>query len=97
MQNIEPIKITNQQRAVILTQALPYIRKYYDKIVCVSKQAQEGFIELIGLKEKTTAIYNMVPIDTVEEKAKEFCKESKLLLILAVRLILDITAPLITF
>ena len=35
MQNIEPIKITNQQRAVILTQALPYIRKYYDKIVVI--------------------------------------------------------------
>lgn len=35
MENIEPIKVTNQQRAIILTQALPYIREYYDKVVVI--------------------------------------------------------------
>lgn len=64
MQNIEPIMITNQQRAVILTQALPYIRKYYDKIVVIkyggnamiNEQLKEQVMEdivllhLIGVK-----------------------------------------------
>ena len=64
MENIEPIKITNQQRAVILTQALPYIRKYYDKIVVIkyggnamiNEQLKEQVMEdivllhLIGVK-----------------------------------------------
>ena len=30
-----PISITNAQRAVILTQALPYIQKYYDKVIVI--------------------------------------------------------------
>ena len=30
-----PLNITNAQRAEILTQALPYIQKYYNKIVVV--------------------------------------------------------------
>ena len=32
---MENIKITNAQRAEILTQALPYIQNYYNKIVVV--------------------------------------------------------------
>ena len=32
---MEKIKITNAQRAEILTQALPYIQNYYNKIVVV--------------------------------------------------------------
>lgn len=35
MENNMPIKITNAERAQILTQALPYIQKYYNKIVVV--------------------------------------------------------------
>ena len=35
MENKLPIEISNAQRAVILTQALPYIQKYYGKIVVV--------------------------------------------------------------
>ena len=34
MENILP-KISNADRAVVLTQALPYIQKYYGKIVVV--------------------------------------------------------------
>ena len=30
-----PLEITNAQRAEILTQALPYIQKYYGKVVVV--------------------------------------------------------------
>ena len=29
------LKLSNAQRAVVLTQALPYIREYYNKIVVV--------------------------------------------------------------
>ena len=64
MENIEPIKVTNQQRAIILTQALPYIRKYYDKVVVIkyggnamiNEQLKEQVMEdivllhLIGVK-----------------------------------------------
>ncbi|MBO5380330.1 MAG: acetylglutamate kinase [Clostridia bacterium] len=35
MKNLEPIHLTNAQRAQVLTQALPYIQKYYGKIVVV--------------------------------------------------------------
>lgn len=35
MENLEPIQLTNAQRAQVLTQALPYIQKYYGKIVVV--------------------------------------------------------------
>ncbi len=42
-----------------------------DKIVCVSKQAKESFIEVVGQAEKTVAIYNMVAIDEIIKKAQE--------------------------
>ena len=62
--NIEPIKLTNAQRAQVLTQALPYIQKYYGKIVVVkyggnamiNEQLKEQVMEdivllhLIGVK-----------------------------------------------
>ncbi len=31
----EPINITNAQRALVLTQALPYIQKYYNKVIVI--------------------------------------------------------------
>ena len=33
--NTTPLRITNAERAQILTQALPYIQKYYDKIIVI--------------------------------------------------------------
>lgn len=43
----------------------------YDKIVCVSKQAEESFNEIIGLCDKTKVIYNMLPTDRILKAANE--------------------------
>ncbi len=43
----------------------------YDKIVCVSKQAEESFNQIIGLCNKTTVIYNMLPTDRILKAANE--------------------------
>ena len=43
----------------------------YDKIVCVSGQAQNSFNEIIGLNKKTTVIYNMLPTERILKKANQ--------------------------
>lgn len=43
----------------------------FNKIVCVSKRAEESFNEVIGLKDKTMTIYNMLPTEYILSKAKE--------------------------
>ena len=59
-----PLGMTNAQRAVVLTQALPYIQKYYGKVVVIkyggnamiNEQLKEQVMEdivllhLIGVK-----------------------------------------------
>ena len=42
-----------------------------DKIICVSKQAQEGFIEKIGYEGKAATVYNLLPVDEILRKSKE--------------------------
>ena len=48
-----------------------YAYSKYDRIICVSKQAEDSFNEIIGLIGKTTVIYNMLPVDRILEKSKE--------------------------
>ncbi|MBO4693988.1 MAG: glycosyltransferase [Clostridia bacterium] len=48
-----------------------YAYSKYQKIVCVSKQAEDSFNEIIGFHDKTTVIYNMLPTDRILEKSKE--------------------------
>ena len=90
MENFEPIKITNQQRAVILTQALPYIRKYYDKVVVIkyggnamiNEQLKEQVMEdivlfhLIGVKVVWVHGGGPEITDTLKKIGKEsvFCE-----------------------
>ncbi|MBQ4584748.1 MAG: acetylglutamate kinase [Clostridia bacterium] len=64
MENKLPIEITNAQRAQVLTQALPYIKKYYNKLIVIkyggnamiNEQLKEQVMEdivllsLIGVK-----------------------------------------------
>lgn len=64
MENNLPIEITNAQRAQVLTQALPYIKKYYNKLIVIkyggnamiNEQLKEQVMEdivllsLIGVK-----------------------------------------------
>lgn len=54
-----------------------YAYKQFDKIVCVSNKARESFIEVIGCEEKTTTIYNMIPVETIIQKSKEPCTQRK--------------------
>lgn len=45
--------------------------KKFDKVICVSKQAQESFEEKMGIRGNVTCIYNILPIDKILEKANE--------------------------
>ncbi len=40
-----------------------------DNIVCVSDKARESFNDVIGLKEKTTRVYNLIPSKKIIEKS----------------------------
>ena len=43
----------------------------FDRVVCVSKEAQIGFQEVIGDTQNTTVIYNMLPTEDILRKANE--------------------------
>lgn len=86
MQNIEPIQVTNQQRAVILTQALPYIREYYDKVVVIKyggnamineqlkEQVMEDIVLLHLIGVKVVLVHGGGP--EITETLKKIGKES---------------------
>ena len=44
-----------------------------DKIACVSNQARKSFAEVIGYKEKTTTVYNMISETKIDKLKKEQC------------------------
>ena len=85
MENIEPIKLTNAQRAEVLTQALPYIQKYYDKIVVVKyggnaminehlkEQVMEDIVLLSLIGVKVVLVHGGGPeiTDTLKKIGKE--------------------------
>lgn len=43
----------------------------YDKVVCVSNQAKDGFIKTIGDTGNLTTIYNLLPVQEIISKGKE--------------------------
>lgn len=49
----------------------------FDKIIAVSDEAKNKFIEVIGYKEKLQTIYNLLSIDKIIEKSKCVCPERK--------------------
>ena len=63
----------------------------FDKVVCVSNQAQEGFKQIIGDTENLTTIYNLLPINQIvklaEEKPEVEVPRSKYNLVLVGRLL----------
>lgn len=70
------------------------VKSAYDKmdnIVCVSDKARESFNEVIGLKEKSTTVYNLIPSNKIIEKSFEEIplKKNKFTLITVGRLIPD--------
>jgi glycosyltransferase involved in cell wall biosynthesis len=43
----------------------------FDKVVCVSREAQAGFREVIGDTNNLTTIYNLLPIEEIKKKAAQ--------------------------
>ena len=43
----------------------------YDKIVCVSKDVEEGFHKLFGMADKTVVLYNVIDDEEILRKAEE--------------------------
>lgn len=43
----------------------------FDNVVCVSEEAKNGFIEVIGDTGNLTRIYNILPVESIKEKAQE--------------------------
>lgn len=43
----------------------------FDHIICVSEEAKKGFTEVIGVTENLTTIYNLLPIESIKEKAQK--------------------------
>lgn len=84
MENL-PIKITNAQRAQVLTQALPYIRKYYNKLVVIKyggnamineqlkEQVMEDIVLLSLIGVKVVLVHGGGPeiTDTLKKIGKE--------------------------
>lgn len=48
-----------------------------DKIVCVSDQAKNSFSDVIGHKDKTTTVYNMISTSMIEKLKAEPCPLKK--------------------
>lgn len=48
-----------------------------DNIICVSEKAVESFIDVIGYPEKTTTVYNMIPLKTIAKMSAEVCPVEK--------------------
>ncbi len=83
--NVLPIKITNAQRAEVLTQALPYIQKYYNKIVVIKyggnaminehlkEQVMEDIVLLSLIGVKVVLVHGGGPeiTDTLKRIGKE--------------------------
>ncbi|MBQ7906569.1 MAG: acetylglutamate kinase [Clostridia bacterium] len=84
MENL-PIKITNAQRAQVLTQALPYIKKYYNKLVVIKyggnamineqlkEQVMEDIVLLSLIGVKVVLVHGGGPeiTDTLKKIGKE--------------------------
>lgn len=43
----------------------------FNSVVCVSEEAKKGFIEVIGDPGNLTTIYNLLPVESIKEKAQE--------------------------
>ena len=63
----------------------------YDHVVCVSKQAAEGFQKAIGDTGNITTIYNLLPVDRIkqlaDEKSELQIRKAKLHLTIVARLL----------
>ncbi len=45
----------------------------FDKVICVSKQAQESFKSVIGDTQNLTTIYNLLPVEQIQKQARKPC------------------------
>ncbi len=49
----------------------------YDRIVCVSDRAKQSFEEVLGYVDKTTRIYNLLPVEKIRTMGSEDCPAQK--------------------
>ena len=63
----------------------------FDRVVCVSQQAREGFIEAVGDTGNTVTVYNMLPVSRIkalsDEKAELDIRRGILHLVIIARLL----------
>lgn len=63
----------------------------FDRVVCVSQQAREGFIEAVGDTGNTVTVYNMLPVSRIktlsDEKAELDIRRGRLHLVIIARLL----------
>lgn len=63
----------------------------FDRVVCVSQQAREGFIEAVGDTGNTVTVYNMLPVSRIkalsDEKAEFDIRRGRLHLVIIARLL----------
>ena len=63
----------------------------FDRVVCVSQQAREGFIEAVGDTGNTVTVYNMLPVSRIktlsDEKTELDIRRGRLHLVIIARLL----------
>lgn len=63
---------------------------FFDKVVCVSNQAKDGFVETIGKLDNLTVIYNLLPIEEIVSLSNSETKElppAKMKIVVVARLL----------
>lgn len=87
-------KLCNPKSIISCFNNIEEAKKAYNKmdnIVCVSEKAKESFNEVIGLKEKSLTVYNLIPSNKIIEKSFEeiSLKRNKFTIVTVGRLIPD--------
>ena len=87
-------KLCNQKSIVKWFNNMDEVKFAYNKmdnIVCVSNKAKEKFNEVVGLKNKSVTVYNMIPAKKIIEKSFEEIplKKNKFTILTVGRLIPD--------
>ena len=49
----------------------------FDKILCVSNQAEKSFYQATGLAERVHTLYNMIPCESIAQKSEEAIPQKK--------------------
>ena len=73
-------KLCDQRTIVGWCNNFEEVKKAYGKmdgIICVSNQAKESFVEVIGHADKALIVYNLIPTEKIFKLSEELCPISK--------------------